>query len=94
VVLVEIGAGQIFCTATTNTPLQVITPDHSRGRVMRIYMLNRGLMAIDAKSVGVSAHWIVASATVSYIGLVVIAMVVVLSWRSPAIRDLPVSMAS
>jgi len=80
--------------ATTNTMLQVIVPDHLRGRVMSIYMLDRGLMPIGAMSAGVSAHWIGAPATVSYMGLAVIVLAVVLAWRAPVIRDLAVTMDS
>src|SRR6185295_17502568 len=85
-VLVGIGACQIFYMATTNTMLEVIVPDHLRGRVMSIYMLDRGLMPIGALSGGVSAHWIGAPATVSYMGLAVIVLAVVLAWRAPVIR--------
>ncbi len=94
IVLVAIGACQIFYMATTNTMLQVIVPDHLRGRVMSIYMLDRGLMPIGALSAGVSAHWIGAPATVSYMGLAVIVLALVLAWRAPVIRDLAVTMDS
>lgn len=92
IVLVAIGACQIFYMATTNTMLQVLVPDHLRGRVMSIYMLDRGLMPIGAMSAGVSAHWIGAPATVGYMGLVVIVLALFLAWRSPVIRDLAVTM--
>jgi MFS family permease len=92
IVLVAIGACQIFYMATTNTMLQVIVPDHLRGRVMSIYMLDRGLMPIGALSAGVSAHWIGAPATVSYMGLAVIVLALVLAFRAPVIRDLAVTM--
>ena len=36
--LVAVGSCQIFYMATTNTMLQVIVPDHLRGRVMSIYV--------------------------------------------------------
>ena len=34
--------------ATTNTMIQLIVPDHLRGRVMSLYMLDRGLMPIGS----------------------------------------------
>lgn len=92
VVLVAIGACQIFYMATTNTMLQVIVPDHLRGRVMSIYMLDRGLMPIGQMTAGVSAHWIGAPATVSYMGLVVIVLAIVLAWRAPVVRRLAINM--
>ncbi len=39
VVLVVLGAASIAFTATANSSLQIIAPDHLRGRVMSIYML-------------------------------------------------------
>ena len=90
-VLVAIGAFQIFYMATTNTMLQVIVPDHLRGRVMSIYMLDRGLMPIGSMTAGISAHWIGAPATVSYMGLAVIVLAVLLAWRAPVVRELAVS---
>ena len=80
--LVNIGGFQIFYMATTNTMLQVIVPDHLRGRVMSIYALDRGLMPIGALTAGVSAHWIGAPATVSYMGFAVIVMAGLVAWRA------------
>ena len=93
-VLVAIGAFQIFYMATTNTMLQVIVPDHLRGRVMSIYMLDRGLMPIGSLTAGISAHWIGAPATVSYMGLAVIVLAILLSWRAPVVRELALTMES
>jgi sugar phosphate permease len=90
--LVNIGAFQIFYMATTNTMLQFIVPDHLRGRVMSIYALDRGLMPIGALTAGVSAHWIGAPATVSYMGFAVIVMAGLVAWRAPVVRRLGVSL--
>ena len=92
VVLVAIGAFQLLYMATTNTMLQVIVPDHLRGRVMSIYMLDRGLMPIGQMTAGVSAYWIGAPATVSYMGLAVIVLAIVLAWRAPVVRRLAINM--
>jgi hypothetical protein len=78
--------------ATTNTMLQVIVPDHLRGRVMSIYMLDRGLMPIGALGAGVSTHWIGAPATVSYMGLAVIVLALIVAWRAPVVRDLAITL--
>lgn len=91
VFLIANGAFQIFYMATTNTMLQVIVPDHLRGRVMSIYMLDRGLMPIGALSAGVSAHWIGAPATVSLMGLAVVLLGLLVAWRAPVVRRLAVS---
>ena len=90
--LVAIGVFQLMYMATTNTMLQVIVPDHLRGRVMSIYMLDRGLMPIGQMTAGGSAHWIGAPATVSYMGLAVIVLAIVLAWRAPVIRRLAINM--
>lgn len=93
-VLVALGACQVFYMATTNTMLQVIVPDHLRGRVMSIYMLDRGLMPLGSMTAGISAHWIGAPATVSYMGLAVIVLAVLLAWRAPVVRKLAFSSES
>lgn len=90
VFLIANGAFQIFYMATTNTMLQVIVPDHLRGRVMSIYMLDRGLMPIGALTAGVSAHWIGAPATVSLMGLTVVLLGLLVAWRAPVVRRLAV----
>lgn len=84
--LIAVGGCQVFYMATTNTMLQVIVPDHLRGRVMSIYALDRGLMPLGALMAGVSAHVIGAPATVSYMGLVVILLAILVAWRAPVVR--------
>lgn len=39
VLIVAVGFAQITFSATANTTLQTVTPDHLRGRVMSVYML-------------------------------------------------------
>lgn len=90
--LVAVGGCQVFYMATTNTMLQVIVPDHLRGRVMSIYALDRGLMPVGALMAGVSAHVIGAPATVSYMGLVVILLAILVAWRAPVVRDIGLGM--
>ena len=86
--LIAVGGCQVFYMATTNTMLQVIVPDHLRGRVMSIYALDRGLMPVGALMAGVSAHVIGAPATVSYMGLVVILLAILVAWRAPVVREI------
>jgi len=54
---------------------------------MSIYALDRGLMPVGALMTGVSAHVIGAPATVSYMGLVVILLAILVAWRAPVVRD-------
>jgi MFS transporter, DHA1 family, staphyloferrin A biosynthesis exporter len=86
--LVGIGSCQIVYMATTNTMIQYTVPDALRGRVMSIYALDRGLMPAGALLAGVSAHYIGAPATVSYMGAMVIFLAVLLALRAPVIRGL------
>ena len=83
-----IGAFQVLFMATTNTMLQLIVPDELRGRVMSLYMLDRGLMPAGALFAGITAHFIGAPATVSMMGAIVIVLAMVVAWRVPLIRKL------
>jgi hypothetical protein len=88
VALIAVGAFQMLFLASTNTMLQLIVPDELRGRVMSLYMLDRGLMPAGALLAGVSAHFIGAPSTVAMMGAVVIVLALFLAWRVPAIRAL------
>ncbi|HEX9446025.1 MAG TPA: MFS transporter, partial [Candidatus Binatia bacterium] len=90
VVLVGVGACQIMFMATTNTLLQMLTPDALRGRVMSLYMLDRGLMPAGALMAGVTAHVIGAPATVAIMGAVVIVLALLISWLVPRMRQIAV----
>jgi hypothetical protein len=74
--------------ASTNTILQTIVPDELRGRVMSLYMLDRGFMPLGALFAGVTAHFIGAPMTVTTMGAAVIALALLVAWRIPAIRNL------
>ena len=87
-VLTAVGACQVVFMATTNTMLQLIVPDELRGRVMSLYMLDRGLMPAGALFAGITAHFIGAPATVSMMGAIVIVLAMVIAWRVPLIRTL------
>jgi hypothetical protein len=58
---------------------------------MSIYMLDRGLMPVGALTAGISAHWIGAPATVSLMGITVIALALLVAWLAPVVRGLGVS---
>jgi MFS transporter, DHA1 family, staphyloferrin A biosynthesis exporter len=88
VVLVAAGGFQMLFLASTNTMLQLIVPDELRGRVMSLYMLDRGLMPAGALFAGVVAHFIGAPSTVATMGAIVIVLTLVVAWRVPAIRSL------
>ncbi|MBI4529273.1 MAG: MFS transporter [Deltaproteobacteria bacterium] len=86
--LVGVGACQLFFMATTNTLLQMVVPDALRGRVMSIYMLDRGFIPAGSLLAGVSAHYIGAPATVSVMGLIVIILATLVVFRLPLLRQI------
>ena len=86
--LVAVGACQMLFMATTNTMLHLIVPDELRGRVMSLYMLDRGLMPAGSLFAGITAHFIGAPATVSMMGVIVIVLALVVAWLVPLMRTL------
>ncbi len=86
--LVIVGAFQMFFLASTATILQLIVPDELRGRVLSLYMLDRGFMPLGALFAGTAAHFVGAPSTVSTMGAIVIALTAIVVWRIPAIRTL------
>ena len=88
VTLVVVGMFQMFFLASTATMLQMIVPDELRGRVLSLYMLDRGFMPLGALFAGTSAHFLGAPATVAMMGAIVIVLTSLVAWRIPAIRKL------
>ena len=88
VTLVVVGMFQMFFLASTATMLQMIVPDELRGRVLSLYMLDRGFMPLGALFAGTSAHFLGAPATVAIMGAIVIVLTSLVAWRIPAIRNL------
>ena len=86
--LVIVGIFQMFFLASTATMLQMIVPDELRGRVLSLYMLDRGFMPLGALFAGTSAHFIGAPRTVAIMGTIVIVLTALVAWRIPAIRQL------
>jgi Transmembrane secretion effector len=84
--LVGVGSCQVMFNATVNTLLHLTIPDQLRGRVMSIYMLDRGLMPAGALLAGTSAHFIGAPATTGIMGFAVILLGIYLAWRVPVVR--------
>jgi MFS family permease len=84
--LVGVGSCQVLFNATVNTLLHLTIPDELRGRVMSIYMLDRGLMPAGALLAGTSAHFIGAPATTGLMGFAVLLLAISLAWRVPLLR--------
>jgi MFS family permease len=88
ITLVIAGFFQMFFLASTATMLQLLVPDELRGRVMSLYMLDRGFMPAGALFAGTAAHFIGAPMAVAAMGAIVILLTSVVAWRIPAIRTL------
>lgn len=86
--LLAVGGTQILYMSTTHAVLQLTVPDTLRGRVMSIYMLDRGMMPAGALFAGISAHFIGAPATVAAMGLIVIVLAGIVAWSVPHLRRL------
>ena len=86
VCLVAAGIFQMLFLASTNTLLQLMVPDELRGRVMSLYMLDRGFMPAGALFAGVTAHFVGAPLTVATMGMIVIVLSLFVAWRVPALR--------
>jgi MFS family permease len=86
--LIGVGSCQMIFLNSTNAMLQSIVPDHLRGRVMSIYMLDRGLTPIGALLAGVGAHYFGAPDTVTVMGSIVILLAVMVAWRVPQLRSI------
>jgi MFS family permease len=88
IVLVAVGYCQIFCIITTNTLIQITVPDSLRGRVMGLYMLDRGLMPAGSLLAGATAQFIGAPATVEIMGFLVIILALAIGFGMPIIRKI------
>ncbi len=91
-----VGFTQIAFTATANTTLQSVTPDHLRGRVMSVYMLVfNGSIPIGNLFTGGLAHLF--NAPVALLAGAVLSLVAaVIGWmlRAPAEKDIAQSLYS
>jgi predicted MFS family arabinose efflux permease len=74
VVLVGVGFSQMLVLAINLTMLQLIAPDALRGRVMSIYMMDRGLAPAGALFAGAAAQLVGPQITVTIMGSIVILM--------------------
>ena len=76
----------ISIESNSNMVLHMTVPDQLRGRVMSIYMLDRGITPAGALMAGVSAHFIGAPYTVVGMGALVLALAAVVVVFLPSLR--------
>jgi len=84
--LALMGSFQMVYRSTTNTVLQLITPDEYRGRVMSIYMADRGMAPLGAFLAGAMAQVFGAPTAILAAGVTTIILVLVLAARFPQLR--------
>ena len=84
--LVVVGGFQVLFMSISNMVLHMTVPDKLRGRVMSIYMLDRGITPAGALMAGVSAHFIGAPYTVMGMGAMVLALAAVVVAFLPSLR--------
>jgi hypothetical protein len=86
--LVGVGAFQMIYMTTVQSVVQVVVPDHLRGRVMSIQMLNQGLGPAGALTAGLSTQLWGAPFTVTAMGALVIVLTIAVAWFIPMVRQI------
>ncbi|MDE0213325.1 MAG: MFS transporter [Deltaproteobacteria bacterium] len=84
--LVIVGGFQVLFMSVSNMVLHMTVPDRLRGRVMSIYMLDRGITPAGAMLAGISAHFIGAPHTVLAMGVIVLVLAAVVVAFMPSLR--------
>lgn len=88
VLLPLIGTGfcQLTYLVTSLTSLQLLTPDHLRGRALSLYYMNRGIGPAGALLAGVMANYLGAPLTLTIMGSIVVLLAAGVAWRAPQIH--------
>lgn len=84
--LTVVGSFQVMFMSVSNMVLHMTVPDRLRGRVMSIYMLDRGITPAGALLAGISAHFIGAPYTVVAMGAIVLVLAAVVVAFLPSLR--------
>jgi MFS family permease len=89
VFLFALGFGIVCSVAVTNTLLQKLVSDEMRGRVMSMFMLSFiGAMPIGNLIAGAASHRFGAPHTLAVGGAIIAVFAVVVTWKSPRLRQL------
>jgi MFS family permease len=83
------GATLLMTFSMTASLVQLIVPDHLRGRVMSIYMVAfRGGMPLGSLAAGYVASWTSAPAVLAVNGILIVAVALYFLIRSHGVREL------
>lgn len=85
------GFAQMTYMTNNQTVLQLSVPDHMRGRVTSLFMLNMALMPLSAIVMGSLSDIFGAPAVVSSAALIVLLLAVLMAFFVPAIRNMRMS---
>ena len=89
VALVGVGICFVWQNALANTLLQLITPDHMRGRVMSLYSLMvQGMMRAGGLQASLVAGWLSAPISIGLGAALSLAYGLLVALRYPKVRDL------
>ncbi|MCS7207680.1 MAG: MFS transporter [Dehalococcoidia bacterium] len=80
------GLFRTVYTTQTQTALQMLAPDHLRGRIMSIYLLDRGLVPIGSILAGALAHAWGAPTAVALMGGAVVVCTLAIALAVPSVR--------
>jgi predicted MFS family arabinose efflux permease len=86
--LLIVGGASTSYRAVNQTLLQTNTEDAYRGRVMSIYLLDRGLAPLGSLLVGTLAHFWGARDAVAIMGVLTAIFAIAVALRMPSLRDM------
>lgn len=85
-----VGVSNASYTSQSQTIIQTLVPDRLRGRVLGIFMLNRGLMPLGSLLAGALASWLGGPNAVLVMGISCALVALIAAALSPEIRDLEI----
>ncbi len=84
------GVSNASYTSQNQTIIQTLTPPRLRGRILSIYMLNRGLMPLGSLLAGGLAAWLGGPWAVTLMGASCALLAIGVALKTPAIRELDI----
>jgi hypothetical protein len=85
-----VGVSQTSYNSQNQTIIQILTPARLRGRMMSIYMLDRGLMPLGAMLAGILASVLGSPWAVAIMGASCTLIALVVAVRRPEIREIDI----
>ena len=90
VILIFIMGAQMIVMTTNNSVLQMTTPDHMRGRVIGVYMMDIGMMPLGGLIAGTIADLFSVQAALITGSSVALILVILITFLNPSFRKLTV----